>query len=91
MSVVVVSWISRFWSRAEVLEFSGSSGERGDLIMAPKKSGPEGGESRVGARKYVLGGSGILRFPNEGPSSRMSIVVRTCLGFESLKRSRCDS
>jgi hypothetical protein len=43
----------------EVLELMQSSGERGDLMMEPKKMGPEGGESRVGARKYVFGVGGI--------------------------------
>lgn len=54
--MVVVSWISRVWSREEDLEFIGNSGDRGDLMMAPRKIGPDGGVSRVGARKYVLGG-----------------------------------
>ena len=51
MSVVIVSWISSLERKGEFLELSGSSGERGDLMMAPGKIGPSGGESRVGARK----------------------------------------
>lgn len=56
----MVSWTEREESRGEVLELMLSSGERGDLMMEPRKMGPDGGESRVGARKYVFGVGGIL-------------------------------
>jgi len=55
-SVRVLSWIvlvetSRALRTGDFLLFSESSGERGEEIMPPKKIGPLGSVSRVGARK----------------------------------------
>ncbi len=46
--------ISSSANSGERFPFIESSGERGDLIMLPKKIGPFGGVSREVARKYVF-------------------------------------
>lgn len=44
----------------------GNSGDRGDLIRFPRDIGPLGGQSLVGARKYVLFRLGDIMSNDDG-------------------------
>lgn len=56
-----VSSICNALRAGEFFPLRESSGNRGELMILPKDIGPVGGESRVGARKYVFDILGAVR------------------------------